>query len=321
MKLPLRFFAAGAFSILVSSLSYAAQTGATLEAPGPQGPLRGAVAGPGTADAPAVLIIPGSGPTDRDGNSPAGLKASTYRLLAEGLAANGITSVRVDKRGLFSSAGAVADPNDVTIPDYARDIHSWINVIRKRTGRKCVWVLGHSEGGLVALVAAQEQPADICGLILLATPGRPLGAVLREQLSANPAIGPLLPEALRIITALEHGQSVADISPPLRPLFRPQIQHFLMSALSYDPAQLIGKLKMPVLIIQGMADLQVSAEDAAALKDAQPQAALQILFDVNHVLKHVSGSDRRANLATYADPNLPLADGVVSPITNFIRAH
>ena len=121
-----------------------------IEAPGPHGPLKGTFLSPVGENIPLVLIIPGSGPTDRDGNSPLGIKASTYRLIAEGLKENGIASVRFDKRGMFASAAAVPDANAVTIDDYANDILLWIAAARQRTGNRCVWVLGHSEGGLVA---------------------------------------------------------------------------------------------------------------------------------------------------------------------------
>src|SRR5262245_15965848 len=133
--------------------SPAMSTAQTIQIPGPEGSLAGTLLAPGTPSAPVVLIIPGSGPTDRDGNGPAGLMASTYRLLAEGLVTRGIASVRIDKRGLFGSRAAVTDPNSVTIDDYAADVRAWVSAIRDRTGAPCVWVLGHSEGGLVALVA------------------------------------------------------------------------------------------------------------------------------------------------------------------------
>lgn len=92
---------------------------------------------------------------------PLGVKASTYKLLAGGLAAKGIITVRIDKRGMFDSAGAVADANAVTIDDYAVDLHAWVKVIRAKTGASCVWLLGHSEGGLVAL-ASSRNAGDVC---------------------------------------------------------------------------------------------------------------------------------------------------------------
>ncbi|HEX8469395.1 MAG TPA: alpha/beta fold hydrolase [Allosphingosinicella sp.] len=266
-----------------------------------------------------MLIIPGSGPTDRDGNSPSGIVAAPYRLLAEALAARGIASVRIDKRGMFGSAGAVPDANAVTIADYAGDVHSWIRAIRSRTGARCVWLLGHSEGGLVALVAAQ-RPEGICGLVLAAAPGRRFGTVLREQLRANPANAPLLAEAMAAIDSLEAGKRVdpAGLNPALLPLFAPQVQGFVRSLLSYDPARLAGRVGKPVLIVQGEQDLQIAKVDAIRLAAANRNAKLALLPGVNHVLKVVGSDDRAANAATYSDPSLPIAPAVAGAIADFI---
>jgi len=270
--------------------------------------------------APVVLIIPGSGPTDRDGNNPLGVKAATCRLLAEGLAASGITSARIDKRGMFGSGQAVPDANAVSIGDYAADVQGWIAAVRNETGASCIWLLGHSEGGLVALAAAQT-PAGICGLILVAAAGRPLGAVMREQLKANPANAPILDEALAAIDTLEAGRhiDISRLNPALHPLFAPQVQDFLISEFALDPAELIAGIGRPILILQGERDIQVDVEDAKRLHAANPATRLVLLAHTNHVLKRVASDDRAANIATYADPDLPLAPGVVDAIAPFIK--
>ncbi len=292
-----------------------------LEAAGPVGALKGTMLAPESPKGAVILIIPGSGPTNRDGNSPLGVKASTYKLLAEGLAARGIITVRIDKRGMFGSAGAVADANAVTIDDYAADVHAWVKVIRAKTGAACVWLLGHSEGGLVAL-ASSRSASDVCGLILFATAGQPLGDVLRSQLRANPANAPVLGQALAAIDALEAGHRV-DVSamhPALLPLFSPKVQGFLISTFALDPARLITDWKKPVLIMQGERDIQVSVSDAERLKQAAPAAKLVLLPDTNHVLKTVNSPNRAANMAAYADPSLPMAPGVIDPIAGFVSA-
>lgn len=267
-----------------------------------------------------VLIVPGSGATDRNGNSPHWVQASTYRLLAEGLLDEGIASVRIDKRGLFGSASATPDADDVTIDAYATDVRSWVAAIRAQTGASCVWVLGHSEGGLVALLAARQM-AEIAGLILVSTAGRPLAPVLREQLQSNPANAPILENALSILESLEAGKRVdaAGIDPALMPLFRPQVQGFLMSELTIDPAALLAGYTKPVLIVQGTRDIQVAVQDAERLKEANPRAEMALIADANHVLKTVRTSARQDNLAAYSDPDLPLADGVVAAISAFVQ--
>lgn len=145
----------------------------SVEAPGPQGVVAGTFLDAG-AKKPVVLLFPGSGANDRNGNSLTSIKPATLRLLAEGLAEHGISSVRIDKRGMFGSARAIPDANNVTIHDYVMDVQSWINTIQHQTGVSCVWVAGHSEGALVALASASSVK-PLCGLILLSAQGRPPG--------------------------------------------------------------------------------------------------------------------------------------------------
>ena len=307
-------------SLLVSAVAASAQM--SIEAPGPEGPLVGLMVSADAPNAPVVLIIPGSGPTDRDGNSPLGIRASTYRLLAEGLAANGIASVRIDKRGMFASKAAIKNPNDVTMNAYARDVTAWVATLRGRTGQRCIWILGHSEGANVALLAGVTLP-DTCGLILAAAPGRPLGIILRDQLRANPANAPIIDQAFTVIESLERGRKVdtTGMHPALLPLFRPEVQDFLISAISLDPASLLARYEGPILIVQGQQDIQVGETDARRLAGANPKARVVLISTANHVLKSVTSADRAANVATYADPNLPLAPGVIDALADFVNAH
>jgi pimeloyl-ACP methyl ester carboxylesterase len=308
--------AAPVFVLMLVAPHIALGAGTVIETPGPAGPLQGTLLRT-TPGAPTVVIVPGSGPTDRDGNNRLGVVAATYRLLAEALAARGIASVRIDKRGMFGSERALPDANKVTIADYAGDVSRWAKTARGETGAACIWVLGHSEGGLVALATASDP--NICGLILVATPGRKLGDVLRDQLRANPANAPILGQAFAAITAIEHGNDVdvAKLNPALAPLFHPAVQGFLKDAMSYDPAKLIAATGKPVLI-EGERDVQVLEIDAHRLKEANPRAELAVLPDVNHVLKVVTSPSRAENLTTYADPNLPIAPAVVDAIAAFI---
>lgn len=287
-------------------------------APGPLAPLAGTLTDAGDRS-PVVLVIPGSGPTDRDGNNPLGVKAASYRLLAGALAAKGISTARIDKRGMFASKAAVADANAVTIADYANDVHSWTKSLRTETGAKCIWLLGHSEGALVALKAAQK-PTGICGVIMVAGPGRKLGGVMREQLRANPANAPILAPALGAIDAIEAGRKVdsSALPAPVRPLFAEAVQGFLIDLMAQDPAALARTLKVPLLILQGDRDLQVSVADARLLGAAQPGARVALLEGVNHVLK-AAPEDRAANLATYGDPSLPVAASLVEEVAAFVR--
>jgi len=302
------------------TLAALAAVTAPMTTPGPNGDLAGTLVDAGKGS-PVVLIIPGSGPTDRDGNNPLGVKAAPYRLLAEALAAKGVSTLRADKRGMFGSKAAIADANDVRIADYATDALKWVDALRKRTGAKCVWLLGHSEGAIVALAAGQ-QPQGVCGLILVAGPGRKLGAILREQLQANPANAPLLPQAMAALDSLEAGKTVDTTAMPaaLMPLFNAKVQPFLIDLLAQDPAKLAAATRLPMLIVRGGKDIQVAAADLAALDAARPDAVVLSPPNMNHVLKDVAGDERASNLATYADPDLPIDPTLVDAIAEFVKA-
>jgi uncharacterized protein len=309
-----------AMAMMLAAAPAAAQTAPVeIAAPGPEGPLAGTLIDP-DPKAPLVVILPGSGPTDRDGNNRLGVAGGPYRQLAEGLAAAGIATLRADKRGQFASKAAQADPFAATTAGYADDAHAWADILMKRTGRKCVWLMGHSEGGLIALVAAQK-PAGICGLILIGAAGKPIGEVLRDQLKANPANAPLLPEAFAAIDSLESGKRVpeAGLPAPLRPLLADKLQPYWIDLMAHDPAKLIAAIKLPILILQGDRDIQVSVADAQVLKAAQPRATLKVLPGINHVFKPVASDDRAANVATYVDASLPISPLIAQDVAAFVR--
>ena len=289
--------------------------------PSQPAPLHGTLLTPPGASAVAV-ILPGSGPTDRDGNRPMGVAAGTYRLLAEGLADQGIATLRIDKRGIAASAAAGPAEADLRFDAYAADARAWAAEAAARAGKPCAWLIGHSEGALVALkaVAGGDDPesSKVCGLILLAGAGRPAGVVLREQLTALP--DPLKTQAYDALTELEAGRTVAEPPAALAALFRPSVQPYLISWLPLDPAMLLAAYDGPVFIGQGTTDIQVGVIDAQALAAADPDATLKLWDGVNHVLK-TAPADRAGNLATYADPDLPLAPGVTQDVAAFIRTN
>lgn len=284
---------------------------------GPKGPLAAELVAVEAAQHIAV-IIPGSGPIDRDGNGrQVGLASDSYKLLAEGLARAGVASLRIDKRGFFGSAAAIADPNDVTIATYAADARNW--VLKAREIAPCVWLAGHSEGGLVTLVAARDAPKGLCGVILLATGGRPVGQIMLEQLRANPANVDLMPELEEIIADLERGQTrpMADISPVLRGFFSPGLQRYMMDLFSYDPVDVAIGWTGPALVVQGGKDAQITALDADLLAAALQQPEQHMIDDMTHMLK---ADVPAAPFATYTDPTLPLHPELVQILSEFMMA-
>jgi fermentation-respiration switch protein FrsA (DUF1100 family) len=141
---------------------------------------------------------------------------------------------------------------------------------------------------------------------------------LRRQLDRAELAPSLRQSAEAIIDNLEEGQSVSEVPPDLVALFRASVQPYLISWLPIDPAAELARLSLPALIVQGTADLQASIEDADRLRSSRSDVEIVILEGVNHVLREVA-ADRAANLATYADPALPLATAVVPAIAGFVQ--
>jgi hypothetical protein len=285
------------------------------------GALHGTLLRPsGRAASEPVLILPGSGPTDRDGNNPMGVSAQPYRLLAEALAAEGVPTLRIDKRGIGASAAGGGSEADLRVQTFADDARAWAADLRERSGARCVWLLGHSEGGLHALLAAQAGGETLCGLILVSSPGRRVGEALREQLSAALAGTPVLEQALAISAELEAGRQVAEaaVPTPLAALFRPSVQPFLISMLAVDPAALLAAYRGPALVVHGSTDLQAGLADAERLRDSRPGVEFALIEGMNHVLK-IAPAERGANVRAYSDASLPLAPGLVERIAAFVR--
>lgn len=283
--------------------------------PSQPAPLHGTLLRPEGPTRAGALIIAGSGATDRDGNTAPGIVSSTYRLLAEGLADHGVATVRTDKRGVGESAAALASEAGLVFADYADDARAWASEAARLTGQPCAWLIGHSEGALVALAAVARDDDAICGLVLLSGAGRPIGAVLREQLANAPE--PILSQSLAILAELEAGRLVTDVPPQLAALFRPSVQPYMVSWLALDPSEMVAAWNGPVMIGHGTTDIQVGIPDAEAMAAARPDARLVIWEGANHVLK-LAPADRAANIAAYGDPALPLAPGVVDDVAGFI---
>ncbi|MBY6201234.1 lysophospholipase [Maritalea mobilis] len=294
-----------------------------ITATGPAGRLAGTLERPEGQMLAAALILPGSGPTDRDGNNPLGSFANSYLMLAEALAENGIATARIDKRGIGDSEG---DGNDVSLAAYRADTEAWVATLLDVTGADCIWLIGHSEGALLAIDAAHLP--DICGLVLLTPPGRPIGALVRDQLAASPVSAPLLPQYDEALEALLSGDGPdpATLHPGLAPLFATEVRGYFRELALFDPAVELAATEQPTLMIHGDADLQVPPSEAAPLAAARPDATVLLLGGLSHMLKTTTpladSEDIAAyvadNMRTYIDPTLPLHGDLVPAITDFI---
>lgn len=315
----------GTFTQQGQKFPFALKPGTKPAAPDPEqlaetevegGTMKGLVEMPDTEGPhPVAVIIAGSGPTDKDGNS-VGFPGTndSLKMLAEDLAEEGIASVRYDKRGIGDNAAIGKAEQDLRIEDFMADAEAWVQFAKEDGRFTDVAVIGHSEGALIGLVAAQSAQAD--RYVSLTGVGRPSGELLREQLRTLPEGQQI--EAERILGELEAGRIVEEVSPELQQIFRPAIQAYLQSWMAYDPVQESAKLEASALYIGGTRDLQVPAADSERLHEANPgNSELLIIEDMNHVLKKV-GDNAEENQAAYADPDFPLAPGLTDGIAAFL---
>lgn len=268
-----------------------------------------------TAIIPLVLIIAGSGPTDRNGNSAIGLKSDTYKMLAKELAKNGVSTLRFDKRGIGKSTSAMTAESELRFDTYINDVVDWISLLKADERFSSISILGHSEGSLIGMMAACKT--DIAKFISIAGSGKSADKILQEQLQTK--LPPqLLVESNRILDSLKTGKTVADVNPILMALYRPSVQPYMISWIRLDPSKEISRLKIPVLIIQGSTDLQVPVDNAYLLLSSRPESKLLIIENMNHIMKE-SESDQQKNFATYNNPDLPLKSGLVDEIILFMK--
>jgi pimeloyl-ACP methyl ester carboxylesterase len=296
-------------SATVSSDTAFVETGITLQTS--TGEIYGTLTVPGKlCKMPVALIIAGSGPTDRDGNNPM-MKNNSLKLLAYELANNGIATLRYDKRGIAESKAAMSSEKDLRFDDYVSDAKEWIQILKKDDRFSEVTVIGHSEGSLIGMLAG----ASAARFVSIAGFGQSADKILKEQLSSQP--GMVQDLSFPIIDSLKDGALVENVPPVLNSLFRRSVQPYMISWFRYDPQDEIRKLSVPILILQGTNDIQVGVENARYLSDANPGAEFILINDMNHIFRITTG-DRQANLATYGNGSMPVAEELVKTVTDFI---
>jgi len=276
------------------------QLGATLLLPDGDGPW------------PVVLILAGSGPVDRDGNqvSVPG-KNNSLQQLAEGLALQGVASLRTDKRGVAGSSSAAKSEKDLRFDDFINDAAEWTAMLQGDQRFSSVSIAGHSQGSQVGMCAAWLKGAD--GFISLAGPGRPILEILRKQLHGSLNIRSRV-KANAILDELEAGHLVPEPPTDMSILFRPSVQEFLISWQRQNPQQMIGRLSCPVAIIQGLNDLQVTEEDARLLAEARSGSSLLLLPGINHLFKPIESSNPIEHQMTLANPDLKFSQEAIDAV-------
>ena len=259
---------------------------------------------------PLAILIAGSGPTDRDGNQ-AHLKNNSLKYLAEGLAEKEISVFRYDKRIIAQMNKGTIQEDKVTFEDGVNDALLVVNYFKKKY--KNIIIIGHSEGALIGILAAQKTP--VSKLISLSGAGSNSAALIEEQIKKNAP--QLKEEAQKVLNLLKKGEQVENVSPYLAPVFRKSVQPYLISWFKYNPTKEIAKMKIPVFIIQGTNDLQVEKKEAQLLKEAQPKAQLLFVEGMNHILKEVKTIEE--NQKSYLNPDIPISPKLIEAIAQFIK--
>ncbi|HEX7887901.1 MAG TPA: alpha/beta hydrolase [Ramlibacter sp.] len=268
------------------------------------GKLSGTLALPETRDPwPVVLLISGSGPTDRDGNSALVPGADGFmKRLAQALAAEGLASLRYDKRGVGASEHPGLREDELRFRHMVDDALALAAPLRDDARFTSLLLAGHSEGGLIAALAARE--AQAAAVVSISGAGQRASDLLRTQLQGK------LPEVLEVpalatLDALAAEQLVEDPPEALTLLFRPSVQPYLVSWFRFDPAEVLADLPVPVLVVHGAADGQVPPSHARLLHEARPDARLLLVEGMDHLLA-VEG-DAGAGACRIADAIAALA--------------
>ena len=266
-------------------------------------------------DIPVVLIISGSGPTDRNCNQQT-LKTNAYKYLADTLQKLGIASVRFDKRGIGESTEKDFKEINLRFDTYVEDVKAWVELLSNDKRFSGIIVAGHSEGSLLGLVASKNNP-KVKGFISIAGAGRAADDILKEQLASQPQV--VRDIVFPMIDTLKKGDTIPNVPITLYSLFRPSVQPYMISWLKYNPQEEIKQISIPILIIQGSTDIQISETDAELLAKANPSAKKIIIKNMNHVLKDCDTKEKQVQLVTYNKPELPLNKEFVKEMVDFIK--
>lgn len=303
------------FPLVLKPYMEASVTYEELVVPVTGGQLRVALQMPHKPTGALAIIHAGSGPTNKDGNTIGSGKNNSLKMLAEDLADQGIASIRYDKRGIGDNAALITKEEDLTFDRYVEDVKAITDSVKKDERFSTIHLIGHSEGALIMTIAAKQN--EVASLTLLAGAGRPIDEILLEQLAAS--LPPnLLTESKVALEKLKAGQRVANVSKELQALFRPSVQPYMMSWLQYNPQQELKDVAVPILILQGKKDIQITEVDANALQGGNSNAKVRYFKDMNHILKDIDG-DQQQNIASYTNPDLPLAKGLIEEIVLFIN--
>ncbi|GAB6122002.1 alpha/beta hydrolase family protein [Dysgonomonas termitidis] len=269
---------------------------------------------------PVALIIAGSGPTDRNGNQPQ-MKNNSLKMLSDGLYYNNIATLCFDKRGIAESKDAGQNESDLRFDDYIKDVQDWIDYLAKDKRFSDIVIIGHSEGSLLGMIAARNNK-KASKYISVAGVGEPAANILKEQLSKQMVAQPQVVKDMifSYIDKLDKGEIIADVPASLNMLFRPSVQPYMISWFKYNPQAEISGLEIPVLILQGTTDIQVTVKQAELLAEANKKARKVIIDKMDHVMKNSETTDQQTQIKdSYTNPDKPVIPEVIKRIADFIK--
>ena len=258
-----------------------------------------------------AIIVSDYGPVDRDGNQNFSNNAALKKL-AEALAEHGIASFRYDKR-TFHLNRQRKPVNSVLFDDFVMDASAVIQHFSDSGQFSSIHIIGHGQGSLVGMLAVNDH---VTSFISLGGAAQSIDATIVEQVTMmDEELGK---EASKIVGKIKNGQNVSDIPQPLMSVFNKDVQPFMASWMQYEPTEVLSKLTIPILIINGSKDLQVSTEEAQRLAKSNDGAKLIIIDGMNHVLFIIEGDDLE-NSKSYNEPFRKISEELVEAIQDFIH--
>ncbi|GGH39707.1 alpha/beta hydrolase [Mangrovimonas yunxiaonensis] len=263
----------------------------------------------GSTPSKLAIIIAGSGPTDRNGNQNF-MKNNSLKKLAEAITQESVATFRYDKRSVKLIKQGKIDNSNILFDDFVTDAKAVIAHFSQNYDN--IYVIGHSQGSLIGMLAAKDQAA---GFISLAGAGKSFDAVLLEQIEKT---APMFADASqKTLAVLKQGQTTKEYPLALVSLFDESLQPFMISWIKHNPQSIISTLNMPCLIINGTKDLQVSEAEAKLLDEAAQKSSLHLIKNMNHVLFTIEGGDLE-NAKSYNESSRTINPEMVAAISKFI---
>lgn len=261
---------------------------------------------------PLVIYIHGSGNVDRNGNQAGvNINANYIKQLADSLNIRGIAFYRYDKR-TSNKENMKFVMNDLSFDSFVDDANLAINKFKDDDRFSSITLIGHSQGSLIAMLAAQK---NVDKYVSLAGISEDMGDfIINSYKQVSQETSDMAKEQ---INELKETGKIENVNPTLAHLFSKPNQPFFITWMAYNPSEEIKKLDIPILIINGTKDLQVKVEEAKKLHEAKPKSQLVLIENMNHVLKDIEKDED--NIKSYYSPDYPLSEELINTLEVFIK--